>query len=1571
MEKNQENNEFPFDYDIENLLKVTFNDFNMFVTQRYKNHYIDNKYEEFSSDIFINLVKENSVVVDIGANYGYYSLLASTKNKNGKTYAIEPVKENFDVLNKNVSENKFYNIETFNCAISNISEKKEFNVTEASDSAGFYEHPNTKTYEKRAIQAHSLDDLFPGIKVDIIKIDTEGHEIHVLDGMKKIINSNEDLLMLIEFNPKCLVNSGASSEEFLNKIWSFGFSIFLIKEEEKSIFKISKETWVDILGNLEYVNLLCGRGSSREYEILSQVIKVKENYILEKEQEIENKNQEIDWKVQEIQLKSQEIKEKNQEIDLKINELSLIYSSRAWKVIILMRKVLNILIPVGSFRRKIAGYIYRFCKKIIKLILKIRIFILKFINLVKKVWPILKRDGLFIFAKKVIKFIIKYRANYNSFLISKTNIEEIGNKIFNQQQCELSKEEIINNIKNFSKKPLISVIMPVYNTPIKWLTVAIESLRNQYYDNWELCAIDDYSTHDDVRDILKKYSKIDKRIKIHFSKKNGGISTASNISLKIAKGEYIALFDHDDELTKDALYWMVRKLNENLETDFIYSDECKIDDTDKRRLYDFIFKPDWSPEMLLNNMYTGHFTIYKKALVNKLGGFRSKYDFSQDYDLALRVSEVAKDICHVERVLYLWRAIEGSAASGGKEFARASNLAALESAMKRRGFPTQIIRHSWANRAKILFKNNGMVSIIIPSDSPVNIKKIINSIIKKTLHGNFELVIVTNSKIIEELEIQYKGEFKKIRFSPYDKKYNFSDKCNQGARDSNGEILIFMNDDVYPIKSNWIENLIEFLFYDKKIGGVSPKLLWKNNTIQYAGMTTNSNPFIGTFLNGRHKDEDLANMVRNTSILSGACFAIRKEIFFEIAGFDTINTPAGHSDLDLSFKLREKGYRCVYTPYSVLTHVGNHSWHTDKDKADIYVLSKWGKYISNDPYYTKSMRAVIEGYLPEQFGIYSHQEKSLKYSFDALIVAHELSITGAPIVALNIAKAIANAGGYPVIYAYIDGPLRAEFEKINVPVIINYMAMEDEFSFKHFAKNFDIVIANTVVTFPAVSAIQDIVPTIWYIHEAKSIESVFIPSSIDRKPSLLDLLKTTKAIIYTASEYSRNIVLKYSQAVEILNLGFTDQYEGNDIQLCNKIQFSIVGAVTERKAQDVFVDAILRLSSKYRQKAVFNIIGDDKTYEDYTNKLKQKTKNIPEIIWHGLIADQKTKLKLFTDTSVFVIISRDEPTSIVAIEGAMLRRPSIISEDVGAKYLIEDGKTGFVVKTDNIEELKLTIMKIIDHPEILPALGKEARKKYLETSTFEIFKKNLMKIIRDNINFGNFEIESLSNQVGIEIGGPSQIFKKMLPVYKIAKRIDGVNFSEKTLWDSMQPGDNSYKYFDDKNGRQYIMEATNLSEIGDHSYDFLLSSHNLEHIANPMKAVSEWIRVVKPGGIIVIIVPNKKFCFDHKRDDTTFEHIMNDYNGNTTEHDLTHLDEILEKHDLSMDIPAGTKEQFRERSLKNFSNRALHQHVFSKETIEEIFSFLGITLEKSFVDGINIVCIGRVSAYKKIFTKQI
>jgi SAM-dependent methyltransferase len=243
-----------------------------------------------------------------------------------------------------------------------------------------------------------------------------------------------------------------------------------------------------------------------------------------------------------------------------------------------------------------------------------------------------------------------------------------------------------------------------------------------------------------------------------------------------------------------------------------------------------------------------------------------------------------------------------------------------------------------------------------------------------------------------------------------------------------------------------------------------------------------------------------------------------------------------------------------------------------------------------------------------------------------------------------------------------------------------------------------------------------------------------------------------------------------------------------------------------------------------------------------------------------------------------------------------------------------------------------------------------------------LFKRAYSKIKKERIkNFAYIE-PLFTDKVGLEIGGPSGIFRNdgLIPLYRIVKELDGCNFSNTTIWEGNIESGEKYNYYKSKKGIQYISEATNLSQIPNSKYEFVISSNCLEHVANPIKAIEEWIRVIKKDGILLLVLPNKEYCFDHNRPVSAFSHLLKDYQDNITEKDLTHLDEILELHDLEMDKPAGSFGQFKERSLKNFENRALHQHVFDLNVLKEIFAFFKVEVLFTY-EGSDFIILGKKS----------
>jgi len=913
---------------------------------------------------------------------------------------------------------------------------------------------------------------------------------------------------------------------------------------------------------------------------------------------------------------------------------------------------------------------------------------------------------------------------------------EIARRIFWEQQSEMSPISAIRAQALLQYQPLISIVMPVYGTPVNWLRRAVQSLQEQYYSKWELCAVDDCSPTNEQRALLRELAASDGRIKICFLEENVGISCASNEAIRMSSGEFIALLDHDDELTPDALFRTVEVLNQNSDVDFIYSDECKIDASGKRCLHEFIFKPNWSPEILFNGMLTGHLTVYRKETVDRVGGFRSAYDFSQDYDLALRIGEVARRIIHIERVLYLWRAVPGSAASGGKDFARESNVAALNDALRRRGIPSSAIALPLANCVKVqLPVEPPMVSIVIPSDSLENLTLALSKIRARTSYDNYEVVVVCNSSLVGWIGRAFAG-WAKLRALAYDKTFNFSDKCNEGAVASIGEIVVFYNDDVYPLQDDWLERLIEYLWIPG-VGGVSPKLLYEDDSIQYAGMISGTPGLCGTAYNNIANDSrddflSMHNYVRCVTILSGACCALRRDVFVDVGKFDDVHTPDGHSDLDLSYRLAESGFRCVYTPYSVMRHVGNHSWSEKKKKAkaDIYVLGKWGERVARDPYFTESMKRVL--YRDFQFAYRIHSEHVKRSSegagFDVLFISHELSLTGAPRMVLNAVRSVVEARGFAVVVAPMDGPLRSELMLAGAVVIVDESVRQSHFLFERFARNFDLVVVNTVALAGVVKQLSCVsnLRLVWWLHEAESL-------SVDL--GCARGIHWERVHTICVSKYAKKFIPRGID-VHILYNGILDESGGRVVSEGPRpLTFLLSGTIEARKGQDLFVDAISQMPLEIRRQCRFVLSGGlPEGNVAFWRYIESHLAELVEVEYVGLL-DHESQLALVAGSDVVVCCSRDDPFPLVVVEGAMLGKPAILSERVGSREVLTEG-CYFLFSAESASSLAQELVSAFEHRGRLQEMGMNARRCFEEHCTLDAFSRRFMAVVSEQIEVG-------------------------------------------------------------------------------------------------------------------------------------------------------------------------------------------------------------------------------------------
>lgn len=546
---------------------------------------------------------------------------------------------------------------------------------------------------------------------------------------------------------------------------------------------------------------------------------------------------------------------------------------------------------------------------------------------------------------------------------------------------EADLKKMAETVEIFPYKPIISVIMPVFNPPEQFLRAAIASVLEQIYPYWELCIADDASTKPYVKSVLEEYARQEPRIKVVFREENGHISRASNSALELATGDFIALLDHDDCLTPDALYEMALLLNRHPQADMIYSDEDKIDQ--QNRLQDPFFKPDWCPDSFLSRMYTCHLGTYRRSLIEQIGGFRIGYEGSQDYDLVLRLTEKTTNIFHIPKILYHWRVHPESTAAGVasvKSYAHIAAEKAIAEALTRRNEPgkvTGIPEFPGNYSVRYEISHYKRVSIIIPTRNLGTIlNKCLESIFQKSTYPNYEVIVIDNGST-EEKTLKIISQWldrqpERFKCYPLDIPFNYSHLNNYAASKAEGDYLLFLNNDTEVVTPDWLEAMVEQA-QRASVGAVGALLLYPDNSIQHAGVVLG----LGGVAAHSHRHFPATTpgyvcqvkTINNYSAITGACLMCRREVFAEIGGFDETLAVA-YNDIDLCLKINNLGYKNVYLPHVVLYHYESKSRgyeDTPEKMARLrkeaeYLLSKWQKVIDNDPCYNPNLTRDREDY---------------------------------------------------------------------------------------------------------------------------------------------------------------------------------------------------------------------------------------------------------------------------------------------------------------------------------------------------------------------------------------------------------------------------------------------------------------------------------------------------------------------------------------------------------------------------------------------------------------------------------
>ncbi len=521
--------------------------------------------------------------------------------------------------------------------------------------------------------------------------------------------------------------------------------------------------------------------------------------------------------------------------------------------------------------------------------------------------------------------------------------------------------------REFSRRPRISLVVPVSKTRLAWLRSCVNSVRSQYYNAWELILVDDRSEMPRLASRLERYSRRDDRIRVISLSENAGIAGATNVGIEAAAGEFIGFLGHEDELSPDALTWIVAALNRLPHAVWLYSDEDKITKRGKR--FGPYFKPAYSPEFLLANPYTAHFSVYTADLLRSVQGLRAGFDGSEDHDLALRLSEIVRrdQVVHIPRILYHRRAAESSTA------APINGRKAVSEALTRRGQIGEVRSHPILKTAyQIRFrpKFSPTVRILIPTHNGLyDLRACLDSIEHRTCYKNYRITVIDNRSDDPDL-LRFLDRAESLRVLEVvrdPRPFNHSRMHNDVIAKCPDDFLVFMNNDVELLTDGWLEHMLGTAELDDSIAGVGSLLFYPDRTVQHAGIYLGREGIAGHVHRGLDADNPgyfgQAHLLKGVSAATAALLLMKRTAFAEVGGFDAERYPTSFNDVDLWLRLAQQGYRCVYNPEVRAIHHESKSRRVVQAEEDVYqerFRRQWAGVVDRDPFYNPNLSTEEE-----------------------------------------------------------------------------------------------------------------------------------------------------------------------------------------------------------------------------------------------------------------------------------------------------------------------------------------------------------------------------------------------------------------------------------------------------------------------------------------------------------------------------------------------------------------------------------------------------------------------------------
>lgn len=890
--------------------------------------------------------------------------------------------------------------------------------------------------------------------------------------------------------------------------------------------------------------------------------------------------------------------------------------------------------------------------------------------------------------------------------------------------------------------PRISVITPVHNTPAPFLRAMFESVKAQIYGDWELCLADDASTSAVTRKVLDEFVASDARIQMVRLETNGGISAATNAAVAMATGDILLFLDHDDLITPDCLAHFALLYAGDPTLDIAYSDDDKVSEDGDR--YAPQFKPDWSPTLLLSFMYMSHALTVRRTLFTDLGGFLSEYDGSQDYEFALRATERARNVGHIPRVLYHWRAAQGSTARSGsaKPHSFEAGRKAVQAALDRRGIEAVAVHPDWALRTSVgmftlEFPDVGpRVTIIVPTwNKPELLRRCIDSL-EATTYADYDVLVIDNGSddptalaLLSELSSRPKHRV--VRIPRRAGGFNFAALMNEAVSHARSEYVLFLNNDTEVRSPGWLSQMVGYAKMPG-VGAVGARLYFEDGTIQHAGIVHGYNDgLVGhAFRHAPPHDWGYMGFLRTSreySAVTAACMLTPRKLFREMKGFDETAFAVAYNDVDYGFRLAERGYRSVYAANAELFHFeGKTRGYSDNPLEPANLRTRYRDWL--DPYFNPNLSLDSEDFRPSTRRLPGPRTRPVR----VVAVTHNLNLEGAPNTLFDLVVGLKAAGVIdPVVLSPQDGPLRdqylehgVEVQIFSAPSLNDYIDFDsglDRISDTYRKVGAEVVIANTLPMFFAVNAARRAgLGAIWAQHESEPWESYFDYTAPEVRAHAYAAFGQTYRVTYVADAtrrawapvQSRHTAQTIRHGVPPWRLAEeTGRWTRETARAALGVEpqekvLTLAGTICRRKGQLDLAQALAdpRMSTLG---PVRTFMAGARPEADYAADLADAVHALPPALSHrtvitGGVEDMGV---YFAAADIVVCTSRLESAPRVIVEAMAFRRPIVTTPVFGVPELVDENVNAVFYQPGDVAALARRLAELLLDDERRTRMG--------------------------------------------------------------------------------------------------------------------------------------------------------------------------------------------------------------------------------------------------------------------------